>query len=698
MTDDVVDHGRRGLLRIGASALLATSALPRLAGAQPAADKLKIGVIGAGNIGGTIGGFWVKAGHPVMFSSRHPEELKPLTDRLGPLAKAGTVAEALAFGDAILLAVPYKAVPQLAKDYAPQFAGKVVLDAGNAVAARDGAGSAEGNPGQGHRQHHRRLLPRRPCGARLQLDERRLLHQGVASPGRADGDPDRGRRRARGRGRKRARAGCGLRGGRRAAGARAGVRPGRPALRPAAHRQGIAPAFRLGAMTLSRPEDSTAPPARPFARILRRLIDVKPEELPALGWCWLYISSVLASYYILRPIRDQMGVAGGVNNLQWLFTGTLVVMIVLNIPYSALVKMLPRRQFIPLTYRFFAVTILAFGAALHFATPEATVWIGRFFFIWTSVFNLFVVSIFWAMVVDIFTSEQGKRLFGFIAAGATIGAIVGSAVTASLATTVSQPVLLLGAALLLEVSIWCVRRLSRVSVKLSERPHPERGEVPIGGTVLAGLMKTLRSPYLLNIGVFLLLYAVTSTLLYFEQASIVSRSFSDRGAQTAFFASIDLAVNVLTLVTQIFLTGRIVRWLGVGMALALLPAMTMLGFGLLAVVPTLVVIVGFQVLRRASNFALTRPAREVLFTVVAREDRYKAKAFIDTAVYRTGDQVGAWSYALIGALGFGVTQAAAVAVILSAAWLANSLWLGKRQDALARQDVDDARVERPAVA
>ena len=122
-------------------------------------------------------------------------------------------------------------------------------------------------------------------------------------------------------------------------------------------------------MTLSRREDSTAPPARPFARSPRRLIDVKPEELPALGWCWLYISSVLASYYILRPIRDQMGVAGGVNNLQWLFTGTLVVMIVLNIPYSALVKMLPRRQFIPLTYRFFAVTILAFGAALHFATP-----------------------------------------------------------------------------------------------------------------------------------------------------------------------------------------------------------------------------------------------------------------------------------------------------------------------------------------
>ena len=161
-------------------------------------------------------------------------------------------------------------------------------------------------------------------------------------------------------------------------------------------------------------------------RILRRVIDVSQAELPALGWCWLYIFSVLASYYILRPIRDQMGVAGGVNNLPWLFTGTLIVMLVLNVPFSALVKLLPRKQFISLSYRFFAFSILAFGAVLYGATPEQAVWVGRFFFIWISVFNLFVVSIFWSMVVDIFSPEQGKRLFGFIAAGATLGAIVGS--------------------------------------------------------------------------------------------------------------------------------------------------------------------------------------------------------------------------------------------------------------------------------
>ena len=455
-------------------------------------------------------------------------------------------------------------------------------------------------------------------------------------------------------------------------------------------------------MTESVLEDSAAAPKSSFQRILHRLIDVTPAELPALGWCWLYIFSVLASYYILRPIRDQMGVAGGVNNLPWLFTGTLVVMLALNVPFSALVKTLPRQRFIPLTYRFFAATILAFGFALHVATPEQTVWIGRFFFIWTSVFNLFVVSIFWAMVVDIFSSEQGKRLFGFIAAGATLGAIVGSAVTASLATAVSPPFLLLGAAVLLEVSIWCVRRLSHISTTLNEHPHPERDEQPIGGRVLAGIVKTLRSPYLLNTALFLLLYAVTSTLLYFDQASVVSRSFTDRGAQTAFFATIDLVVNVLTLAIQLFLTGRLVRWLGVGMALALLPALSVFGFGVLAVLPTLSAIVVFQVIRRAGNFALTRPTREVLFTVVPREDRYKAKSFIDTAVYRSGDQVGAWSYALIGVLGWGVTQAALVAAVLSALWFFNSLWLGRRQVVLAahqaEREAEDDSIKRPALA
>ena len=223
---------------------------------------------------------------------------------------------------------------------------------------------------------------------------------------------------------------------------------------------------------------------------------------------------------------------------------------------------------------------------------------------------------------------------------------------------------------------------------MSERPHPERGEEPIGGNVLAGLIDTFRSPYLLNIALFLLLYAVTSTLLYFNQASIVSEAFTNRGAQTSFFATVDLIVNVMTLVVQISLTGRLVRWLGVAHCACFVPALSVLGFGVLAVHPTLAAVVAFQVIRRAGNFALTRPTREVLFTVVSREDRYKAKAFIDTAVYRTGDQVGAWSYALIGIVGWGIKEASFVAIALSALWLVNSCWLGKRQEALAKQQAE----------
>jgi len=428
---------------------------------------------------------------------------------------------------------------------------------------------------------------------------------------------------------------------------------------------------------------SKAAPESHALRLLRRLIDVAPEELPALGWCWLYIFSVLASYYILRPIRDQMGVAGGVNNLPWLFTGTLVVMLMLNVPFSALVKLLPRKQFISISYRFFALSILAFGAALYAATPEQTIWIGRCFFIWISVFNLFVVSIFWSMVVDIFSPEQGKRLFGFIAAAATLGAIVGSSLTASLAQKVQPAFLMVGSALLLEVATWCVRRLSRLSATMSDRPNRGSEEEPIGGGVMAGFIDAIRSPYLLNTAIFLLLYAITSTFLYFSQASVVSANFTDRGSQTAFFATIDLIVNVITLVVQVFLTGRLVGWFGVAAILSLLPAVSILGFGAIFLMPTLAAVAAFQVARRAGNFALTQPARQVLYTVVSREDRYKAKNFIDTAIYRAGDQVGAWAYALIGMIGWGIKEAGIVSLLVSAVWLVNSVWLGRRQEALA---------------
>lgn len=430
--------------------------------------------------------------------------------------------------------------------------------------------------------------------------------------------------------------------------------------------------------------DAAAPGGGLFYRLLVRVVDVRPRELPALLWAWGYIFTVLSAYYVMRPIRDQMGVAGGVKNLQWLFMGTLVVMLLLNVPFGALVKALPRSRFIPITYRFFAVSILLFAAAFHFADATALVWLGRGFFVWISVFNLFVVSVFWALIVDTFDSEDGKRLFGFIAAGATIGAITGSAVTATLARHVPMEVLLLAAALLLEVAVLCVRHLSRISAALNARPDEHDPEKPIGGGVLAGITHAFSSGYLANIVVFMLLFAVTSTFIYFQQAHIVSVTFKDRAAQTAFFASIDLAVNVATLVVQLFLTARIVRTVGVGVALALLPLVTIAGFGMLALLPTAAALMMLQVVRRSSDYAIARPTREVLYTVVQREDRYKAKSFIDTVVYRTGDQVGAWAYVGLTALGLGIPEVAIAGALLAAAWLANSLWLGRRQDRLAR--------------
>ncbi len=405
--------------------------------------------------------------------------------------------------------------------------------------------------------------------------------------------------------------------------------------------------------------------------------------MPLVGWCWLYIFAVLSSYYIMRPIRDQAGVAGGVRNLQWLFTGTLVAMLLLNIPFGWLVKRLPRSRFIPITYHGFVVNIVLFAALFQWSDAAQAVWVGRIFFIWISAFNLFVVSIFWQLNVDVFSPEQGKRLFGVIAAGATGGAIVGSAVTASLARHVPPMVLLLGAAGLLEVAVFSAVRLSRLSAAVDRRPVARAAEAPVGGGVFAGITRVVASRYLFNVGVFLLLYSITSTFLYFQQAAIVSHTLRDRATQTQFFATVDLVVNVLTLVVQLFLTSRILLMLGVALTLAVLPALTIVGFGALALLPTIVAVAVFQVVRRAGDYAIARPAREVLYTVVPREDRYKAKSLIDTVVYRTGDQLGAWSVALLRAVGMGPAQVSFAAIPIAVVWLVNALWLGRRQERLA---------------
>ena len=422
-----------------------------------------------------------------------------------------------------------------------------------------------------------------------------------------------------------------------------------------------------------------------FQGLLRRVIDVRPDEARALAWSWLYVFALFLAYYVLRPIRDELGVAGGVRNLPWLFTGTLLAMLAANPLFAYAVRRWPREVFIAVAYRFFMLNLLVFLVLLMVTDEGQRVWVGRAFFIWTSVFNLFVVSIFWSFIVDVFDSEQGKRLFGFLAAGATLGGIAGSALTSGLVAHVGQHWLLLASILLLEVAVFAVRRLSSISDAFS---HPAEGDDPhrpLGGGIFAGMTHTLRSPYLLGIAAFILLYSVTSTVLYFQQASIAEAHFTSRAARTAFFANIDFWVNTLTLACQLFLTWRLTAWLGVAVMLAILPAVSVFGFAALSAWPTVAVFVAVQVARRVSNFALARPTREVLFTAVPREDRYKAKNFIDTVVYRGGDQVAAWSYAGLLALGLTITGIAAATVPICIAWAGLSVWLGRQQQRMEKQ-------------
>lgn len=437
-------------------------------------------------------------------------------------------------------------------------------------------------------------------------------------------------------------------------------------------------------------------PARSW---IERLVDVRPRELAAVGWSWLFFFSVLSAYYVIRPIRDEMGVAGGVENLPWLFAGSLTGMLLLNPPFAWLVGRMPRPRFVSFGYRFFAVNLLAFFAALVVGDAAADVWTGRVLFVWTSVFNMFVVSIFWSVMADVFSAAQGKRLFGFIGAGGTIGGITGAAITSSLVGLLGAANLLLVSAALLEVAALAARRLfAQPRLEPAAPPAGTDGaETAIGGAVWDGMRRSLSDPYLVNVTLHMLFFTLLTTFLYFQQATIVDAAITDRIARTRFFANVDLAVNLLTLVTQTFATGRAVQRWGVTAALAFLPVMSVVGFGVLGAAPTVAVLMTFQVLRRAGNFAVARPAREVLFTVVAPTDRYKAKTFIDTVIYRVGDQLGAWAYAPLAALGAGVAGVSGAAIALALLSAANAVWLGRKMRRLTGAAPVSAAASPPTV-
>ena len=411
--------------------------------------------------------------------------------------------------------------------------------------------------------------------------------------------------------------------------------------------------------------------------LLNRVVAVRPGEARALAWSFGYFFCLLAAYYVLRPVRDEMGVAGGVRNLHWLFTATFVVMLAAVPIFGAVVARLPRRRFVPLVYRFFVLNIAIFWALL--ATDVSKVEVARVFFVWISVFNLFAVSVFWSFMADVFAAEQGKRLFGFIAAGGSAGALLGPALTVWLAGPLGPVNLLIVAAILLEAAVLCAQRLERAAPRKPD-DAPAQSQAPIGGSALAGFVLLLRSPYLAGIALWVLLLSLCGTVLYFQQANIVAAASDDPAARTRIFAAIDLAAGILTLAIQTVATGRLMTRFGVGAAAAFLPLVFAIGFAVLSVGPLLLVVIGFQALQRTANFAISNPAREVLFTVVDREEKYKAKYLIDGVVFRGADALFGWIFNLLRSAGTELATISAATVPIALGWLALALTLGRAQE------------------
>jgi AAA family ATP:ADP antiporter len=425
-----------------------------------------------------------------------------------------------------------------------------------------------------------------------------------------------------------------------------------------------------------------ASPARTVP-VLGRAVEVRAGEVRALLVAFAWFFALLLGYYVLRPIREEMAIRAGVAKLHWLFTATFAAMLLAVPLYSALVARVPRRRAVPWVYRFFLLHLLVFWALVRWEVAPA--WTARAFYVWVSVYNLFVVSVFWSVLADLFTSAQGKRLFGFVAAGGSAGALLGSAVVAGLVGRLGIAGLLLVSAAFLEASARCAAGLARQAPPAAGAGDPAREGGPLGGSAFAGFAAVARSPYLLAIAAQFVLFSLGSTFLYFNLARTVAGAFPDPATRAALFAQVDLAVNVAALATQSLATGRIVATIGLAGALVLVPALTAAGFALAALAPGPWTFGAFQVIRRAAHFAVDRPAREVLFTVVPREDKYKAKAFVDTFVYRGGDTASGWLHAALAAGGLALSGLSLAAVPFAMLSGGVALWLARRQRALERE-------------
>lgn len=415
----------------------------------------------------------------------------------------------------------------------------------------------------------------------------------------------------------------------------------------------------------------------PITTKLSELLKLEDGECRPVAWSFLYFFCLLGGYYVLRPVRDEMGIQGGLDNLPWLFTATFIAMLVAVPVYGWAAGRFPRRTLLPLVYGFFIVNLLVFYLA--FTSDVSVAVVARIFFVWLSVFNLFVVSVFWSFMVDIYSREQSKRLFGVIAVGGTAGAIAGPALTAQMAAMLGVFNLLLISAAMLSLALLCVWRL-RLWVR---ETSPKQAEAAaLEGHWWDGFARVFGSRYLLGVSAYILLYTTVATFLYFIQAHVVEGAFDDSAQRTRVFALIDLATNSLTVALQLFVTSRIAARWGLAVLLGIVPVGVAFGFLALGWAPVLAVVAAVQVLRRAGNYALSRPGREMLFGVLPRVDKYKSKNFIDTVVYRGGDAVSGWVYAGMSALGLGLAGIAWAAIPIALVWMLTGIFLGYRYRAL----------------
>ena len=413
-----------------------------------------------------------------------------------------------------------------------------------------------------------------------------------------------------------------------------------------------------------------------------------------------YFFLILTAYYMLRPIRETMAIEKGADKLPWLMTATLGAMLVANPLYALLVSRMPRRRFVPAAHAFLALNIVGFFAASRTLAPETLHLLGYAFYVWLSVFNLFVVSIFWSIMADIFREEQAKKIFGVVAVGGTLGAICGPVLVNALLSgalsvqwpfgdagsawkivefpALSREWVFLAALIPLAGAILCAWALIRRDERSTAEPvarEPTRD-------AFAGFRLIAASRYLTVLSLYMLLFTTTSTLVYVEQAQMIATHFASDTERTRAFARLDFYTNALTLLTQLFLTRQIIRIIGVGGTLSVLPTLTFAGFGALAATGSVPVLFGYQVLRRGVHYAVDRPAREVLFTPLSPDEKYKSKAFIDTFVYRAGDMLGGWAPTWLAAFGGWLQLSGPLPnwvlwIPLSLLWIAVAVVLGR---------------------